>query len=67
MVDATSLDQTLWMPTLNQAMLDRVELENQLRALEAATAVENKVTEEFLVTKTISSKEVWAPQVGGFH
>ena len=55
------------MPTLNQAMLDRVELENQLRALEAATAVENKVTEEFLVTKTISSKEAWAPQVGGFH
>ena len=59
MVDATSLDQTLWMPTLNQAMLNRVALEDQLCALEEETAVENKVAEEFLVTKTISNKEVW--------
>ena len=68
LVDATSLDQTLWMPTLNQAMLIRVEMENQLCALEEATAVENKVPEEFLVTKTISSKEVCdSLRSGGFH
>jgi hypothetical protein len=59
LVDAASLDQTLWMPTLNQAMLSRVALEDQLCALEEVTAVENKVAEEFLVTKTISNKEVW--------
>ena len=59
LVDATSLDQTLWMPTLNQAMVNRVALEDQLCALEEVTAVENKVAEEFLVTKTISNKEVW--------
>ena len=59
LVDATSLDQTLWMLTLNQAMLNRVSLEAQLCALEEATAMENKVTKEFLVTKTISNKEVW--------
>ena len=46
LVDATSLDQTLWMPTLNQAMLNRVALEDQLCALEEETAVENKVAEE---------------------
>ena len=59
LVDATSLDQTLWMPTLNQAMLNRVALEDQLCALEEETAVENKVAEEFLVTKTTRNKEVW--------
>ena len=59
LVDATCLDQTLWMPTLNQAMLNRVALENQLCAMEEVNAVENKVAEEFLVTRTISSKEVW--------
>ena len=53
------MDQTLWMPTLNQAMLSRVALADQLCALEEVTAVENKVAEEFLVTKTISNKEVW--------
>ena len=34
-------------------------LEDQLCALEEETAVENKVAEEFLVTKTTRNKEVW--------
>ena len=59
LVDATSTDQTLWIPTLNQAMLNRVTLENQLCAMNEATALEDKVAEEFLVTKTIGNKEVW--------
>ena len=59
LVDATSLDQTLWMPTLTQAMIHRVALEDQLLDMADIAPVDEKVTEEFLVTKTISNKEVW--------
>ena len=40
-------------------MLNRVTLENQLCAMNEATALEDKVADEFLVTKTIGNKEVW--------
>ena len=69
LVDATSLDQTLWMPTLTQAMIQRVALEDQLLDMADIAPAEEKITEEFLVTKTISSREVlenmesWEPSI----
>ena len=61
-IDATSPDQALWLPVLSQAIMKRAEMEETLLAKEddAQDLWENQVGQEFLVTKTISNKEVWA-------
>ena len=44
---------------LTQAMIHRVALEDQLLDMADIAPADEKITEEFLVTKTISNKEVW--------
>ena len=56
-VDASSTNQTLWMPVMTEAILNRVALEEQL--LSMAEVKEEENGGEFLVTRTIPNKEVW--------
>eukprot|EP00435_Cladocopium_sp_Y103_P021236 s2552_g5.t1 len=55
-IDATTSTQSLWMPTVTEAMVNRVALEEQLLSI---AEVENKDANEFLVTRTVSNAEVW--------
>eukprot|EP00435_Cladocopium_sp_Y103_P032651 s1805_g8.t1 len=55
-LDATTSDQALWMPTVTEAIINRVALEERLLAI---ADVEVKENSEFLVTRTISHAEVW--------
>eukprot|EP00435_Cladocopium_sp_Y103_P053777 s587_g17.t1 len=55
-MDASSREQALWMPTVSDAIANRVVLEERLLAM---SEVEIKNSNEFLVTKTISNSEVW--------
>ena len=74
-IDGTTADQALWMPTLSEAIQLRVALEDQMMTLaeEAEQLDQNFMVNgslhpegadgppqsEFLVTRTISSREVW--------
>eukprot|EP00435_Cladocopium_sp_Y103_P032516 s2415_g8.t1 len=70
-IDATTLDQTLWMPAVTEAIINRMHLEEQLlsMAMEETKQDETKQATEFLVTRTISNSEVcqnledWAPSI----
>lgn len=61
MVDATTADQAWWLPVLSEVLVKKVAVEEELHQLEqhkeeaATKAIEN----QFLVTKTVSNKEVW--------
>lgn len=60
-LDATEEVQASWLPVLTDAINDMVQVEVQLKALNDAVKLqeEAQLEETFLVTKTISSKEVW--------
>jgi hypothetical protein len=59
-VDGTSPEQTWNFPAINQVLLRRVEIEEQLRHLDEQVRDEaqKQMTNEFFVTKTIGNKEV---------
>ena len=61
LLDATSGHQHLWMPILTEAILQKIQIEEDLLGFqrESIELKTQKLEEEFLVTKTISSKEVW--------
>ena len=60
-VDVTSPEQALWMPILSQAILKKAALEEALQQHSEGEQeqVLDQVAQEFLVTKTISNKDVW--------
>ena len=59
-VDGTSPEQTWNFPAINQVLLRKVEIEEQLRHLDEQVRDEaqKQLTNEFLVPKTIGNKEV---------
>ena len=59
-VDGTSPEQTWNFPAINQVLLRKVEIEEQLHHLDEQVRDEaqKQLTNEFLVTKTIGNKEV---------
>ena len=60
-IDGTDDSQALWLPVLAQAVHQRVDLENHMLALNAAEQEQaiDVNNAEFLVTRTISNREVW--------
>ena len=61
MVDATTIEQAWCLPVLSEALIKKVAVEEELHQLERDTVdKETKALEkQFLVTKTVSNKEVW--------
>ena len=61
-LDGTSIDQSLWLSTLTDAINMKVMIEDQLIDAQAAHFEETQksLDMEFLVTKTISNNEVWS-------
>ena len=61
-LDAASEDQALWIGNITEAIGLRMMLEDQLQEIQQQTAREgqNKLDQEFLVTRTIGNAEVWA-------
>ena len=62
LLDGTSIDQSLWLGTLTDAINMKVMIEDQLIDAQAVDADETQkgMEMEFLVTKTIGNAEVWA-------
>ena len=61
MVDATAIEQAWCLPVLSEALIKKVAVEEELHQLERDKVdKETKALEnQFLVTKTVSNKEVW--------
>ena len=61
LLDATSGNQHLWIPILTEAMLQKIQIEENLLDYqhEQEQVTKQSLEEEFLVTRTIGSKEVW--------
>ena len=62
LLDGTSIDQSLWLGTLTDAIKMKVMIEDQLIDAQAADADEAQkdIEMEFLVTKTVGNAEVWS-------
>lgn len=59
-LDATSMDQQLWMPVITENIVQKAMMEEKLKKVEERRQRLQtlKVEEEFLVTRTIGAKEV---------
>ena len=58
-IDASSTEQALWMPVVTEAIINRVNLEERLLSMVDVETKDEKLEEEFLVTRTVGNKEVW--------
>ena len=58
-IDASTAHQVLWMPTVNEAMMNRLALEEKLLSMMASQEDQTGAENEFLVTRTVPNKEVW--------
>ena len=60
-LDGTSMDQSLWLNTLTDAINMKVMLEDHLLDAQAAKhdELQKNMEKEFLVTKTVGNQEVW--------
>ena len=60
-IDATTVDQAWSMPVLSEVLMRKLAIKEELHRLEDGKVEEAQqvVENQFLVTKTIGSKEVW--------
>ena len=60
-LDATTSEQGLWIPALNEAMLQKAQLEEELHGINDENEANQlkAIEEEFLVTRTVGNQEVW--------
>ena len=60
-IDAVDVEQAWYMPVLSEVLVKKLAIEEELYQIEdgKAEAEQHAAENQFLVTRTISSKEVW--------